>query len=562
MNIVKNKKLLALIVILILLALLPVVIFIQKQQTQTQSQAEQSTTLYFAPDTSQTPLQKAPQENFAFDIMVNPGQNLVTVVKIDLTFDPTKIAFNGNNAFVQNTSAFPATIEGPVYGSNKFSVTVSVGSDPTGALSTITKVGTLNLKALSTTGATPTQITFTNLSEVLSAAPTDQASENVLAGATPAQVTIISSTPTPTPDTGQYTITGRVFVDTNQDGKRGSGEDPVDKDYGYNISITKDSIPFQVIHNDNGNGQYALINAPAGTYTVTYTNPPSSGTTFPQGNPPSYTVTIGSAFCTITPVGGTGTCFSGNVSNLNFGIVPPPSPTPTLTPSPTPSPTRTPTPLPTNTPIPPTPTRTPSPTSLPPTNTPIPTSTPVPQGISVAFTAFLHGIGNAGDNKNPNDSSLSNKTPLHPTRNVLVEAFDASTNQKVAEASGTITYNPQAGSFQGGADFGTALSNGQYLLKTKSDQYLRNDFTGVQTLTGGSEPNSLPTITLVAGDVNGDNALDILDYNIILGCYSDLLPAKACDDTLKLRADIQDDGAVNQIDYNLFLRELSIQQGR
>lgn len=59
-----------------------------------------------------------------------------------------------------------------------------------------------------------------------------------------------------------------------------------------------------------------------------------------------------------------------------------------------------------------------------------------------------------------------------------------------------------------------------------------------------------------SGDINGDNKIDILDYNILLGCYSDMLPPISCNSTNKLRADLNNDGKVNQYDYNIFIRTL------
>ena len=226
------------------------------------------------------------------------------------------------------------------------------------------------------------------------------------------------------------------------------------------------------------------------------------------------------------------------------------TPTPTLTKTPTPTLTQ----VPTSTPIP-----TAVPTSIP-TNTPEPSATPIPQGLRVSFTALLDGIGSAGDSQNPTNSTLSNKNPLHPTRDVVIEVFDSAA-ELVGTANGTMNYSPQNGNFVGSADFGTSLSGGNYLVKIKSPQYLRQNFTGITTLTPGDQPNALPLVTLIAGDVNGDNVLSILDYNLILGCYSDLAPAKACTPEQKLATDINDDGNVNQLDYNLFLRELSRRLG-
>jgi hypothetical protein len=56
------------------------------------------------------------------------------------------------------------------------------------------------------------------------------------------------------------------------------------------------------------------------------------------------------------------------------------------------------------------------------------------------------------------------------------------------------------------------------------------------------------------GDINNDNRLDILDYNLLLDCYSDLLEAKNCNEEEKQSADLNDDGFVNQVDYNIMVR--------
>jgi hypothetical protein len=104
------------------------------------------------------------------------------------------------------------------------------------------------------------------------------------------------------------------------------------------------------------------------------------------------------------------------------------------------------------------------------------------------------------------------------------------------------------------------LASGQYIIKVKSDQHLRRAISGFVTLTAGTT-QQLPSVTLITGDINNDNSLNVLDYNVIIGCYSDISPATSCTASQKLAADINDDGSVNQFDYNLFLRELSVQTG-
>jgi hypothetical protein len=68
---------------------------------------------------------------------------------------------------------------------------------------------------------------------------------------------------------------------------------------------------------------------------------------------------------------------------------------------------------------------------------------------------------------------------------------------------------------------------------------------------------------LVTGDINMDNHLSILDYNVLMSCLNDpdINPSDhtACNgnaDFVK-RADLEDNGVVNKFDYNLFLREIS-----
>jgi len=235
-------------------------------------------------------------------------------------------------------------------------------------------------------------------------------------------------------------------------------------------------------------------------------------------------------------------------SNVGACTLPTSTPQPTKTPTPTftPSPTKTPTPIPTKTPT--------------PTLTNTPTPTPAPLAAKINITVFLHGIGNFGDNTNPSLHSLSNKNPQRTQRTVLVEVKNSS-NQPVSSKNGTVTYDPTTGNFKGTIDLGNQINSGSYLVFIKEPQFLKRRFPGIQLLTAG-QANILPTTDLVAGDIINDNALNILDYNQLLSCYSDFAPPKDCTDPAKkIEADINDDSKVNQFDYNLFLRELSVQSG-
>lgn len=178
-------------------------------------------------------------------------------------------------------------------------------------------------------------------------------------------------------------------------------------------------------------------------------------------------------------------------------------------------------------------------------------------GTTASITLLLHGIGKGGDSSNV--SSGGTATPLRTQRQVSIDIYNAS-NQLVQTVTSTVTFAPLAGNFAGTVDL-SALSNGVYTLRMKVPQYLKRTVSGIISITAG-QPVTLPVVTLITGDVNSDNALSILDYNILLDCFSDLGPAKNCADTTKKQmSDLTDDGSVNQFDYNLFLRELSVQSG-
>ena len=188
----------------------------------------------------------------------------------------------------------------------------------------------------------------------------------------------------------------------------------------------------------------------------------------------------------------------------------------------------------------------------------LPESGPVYDGMILNLNVFLHGIGSSGDNRNP-ASDMSNKNPLHPVRKSIVEIFN-STNTLVASSEANITYASASGSFVGTTNF--AIPGGNYTIKIKTEQHLKNQYSGILTLSLG-DTIDLPPISLVTGDVNNDNRLDILDYNTLYGCYtSDLFPTpRNCAVGNSVKADIDDEGHVNLFDLNLFIRELSVQSG-
>ncbi len=186
------------------------------------------------------------------------------------------------------------------------------------------------------------------------------------------------------------------------------------------------------------------------------------------------------------------------------------------------------------------------------------TPTPVSQSTRLSVLLLLQGLGKGGDNANP--VSSGNFLLQHPQRIVTLEIYN-SQNQLILSKQGTVQFDTSTGAFTGTFDLGTNFITGVYQIKIKIPQYLTTLVSGIQSLTAGAV-NQLPKTTLITGDINGDNTVNILDFNILLGCYSDLLPAVNCNSVNKTAADLNDDGNVNQLDYNLYLRELNTKNGQ
>jgi Mg-chelatase subunit ChlD len=300
-------------------------------------------------------------------------------------------------------------------------------------------------------------------------------------------------------------ISGTVFNDLAANGVY-DPSDPGIPGIVMQLNPAGSSAPAQII-STSSDGTYSMQNVCNGNYTLSQTLPATWIQTLPTGgNGYSVTMTNGNA-----------------ITNENFGDK-------VNLPTPTPDPT------------------------------PAPLSPTAASGTTqLALNVLMDGIGIAGDNANPTASSLSEKMPVHPTRNATALIFDVN-NNLVATASGQIQYSSASGSFVGTVSTSTPIPDGNYTIKVRSDYHLTRLVPGIEHLVP-NQVNQVPTVQLVAGDANNDNQLNIIDYNLMIGCYSDLSPAVSCDPDVKPTTDFNDDGDVNQFDYNLFLRELSTQPG-
>ena len=154
-----------------------------------------------------------------------------------------------------------------------------------------------------------------------------------------------------------------------------------------------------------------------------------------------------------------------------------------------------------------------------------------------------------------------------------IQVFDTS-NQIVARVPlPQLPLITTDGMFEGAVGLPSTITTGNYSVKVQTDRYLRKLVPGIQQIVAGQQVSVTP-VQMIAGDTNNDNVLNVLDYNALLDCgYGELNPLPMNDPNSTFNSsncqvhqptadvDLNDDGIINSTDYNLFLRELSVQNG-
>jgi len=197
-----------------------------------------------------------------------------------------------------------------------------------------------------------------------------------------------------------------------------------------------------------------------------------------------------------------------------------------------------------------------------PVNNPVSNSDSANQASKPTTTAlsipslFLHTIGKGGDSILPGAAGGGNTDPDHETRQITINITDTNGSPKISNKIVEVIFDSASGAFKTATpiDLGD-LPTGSYKIIIKMDISL--PFTIIQALTAG-QTTSLPTVSLVTGDINNDSHLNISDWNMLLDCFSDIQGAKSCDGNKKLQTDITDDNKVDHPDVNVFIRECKV----
>lgn len=304
-----------------------------------------------------------------------------------------------------------------------------------------------------------------------------------------------------------------------------------------------------------------------------------------------------------------------NVGEICTAQVPTATPIPTKVPTPTkavptntPVPTATRTPAaPTNTPL-PTPTKTvssPTATTMPaatvrPTQTPAattaPVSTTVPTTVVVQPTAIVVPtavtVSSAPTTVPPATTlvgpgisyafalpgigqTAGNYSPAHPSKQVTLYIYPASANvkdtntQPVSTSTTQALYDNNSSSATYGmfavtkADLGSNVPAGSYQIAFQTNQTTKTlikDSTTSQAGTifqvspGQVAPQSPQVKDVHIGDLNGDNTIDIKDYNLFVNCFGS--KATSADCSVAQASDFNDDSVIDGIDYILMLESI------
>lgn len=172
------------------------------------------------------------------------------------------------------------------------------------------------------------------------------------------------------------------------------------------------------------------------------------------------------------------------------------------------------------------------------------------------LAVLLPGLGAQG-NGNTNFHSGNTRKMTISIYSKDANIHDVTTQPLIAPLQNiVITYNTNNGFFTNTSiDLGTGLSDNEYQVLVKVPQFLRQRIitTGTTDTTIHLIPGQTIStqVSLVPGDVAPIfNVLDIQDYNALVSCYNKNVTANpAC-----IMEDINDDGQIDLVDLNLFLR--------
>lgn len=192
-------------------------------------------------------------------------------------------------------------------------------------------------------------------------------------------------------------------------------------------------------------------------------------------------------------------------------------------------------------------------------------NTSAPTQTSLQLSVLLDGIGSSRFAGIP--ATLS---PLHQARTFQLDIL-GNNNTKIAELPATLSYKLASRDFQGTVTLPSSLPTGTYSVTLKTDGFLSKQLAQNITIKQGST-TPLPSATLVNGDLDNDGSLTVLDYGTLIDCWGGATPSLPMSNPSSVynsadckahagraTADMNDDGIIDQNDFNLYLKEMTTQ---
>ncbi len=144
---------------------------------------------------------------------------------------------------------------------------------------------------------------------------------------------------------------------------------------------------------------------------------------------------------------------------------------------------------------------------------------------------------------NARDTSLTSDT-----LSVNLILYNLTTNNQVAGAPATVTFNKTSipGRLYSANVILANLTQNKYFIVFRKDNMIAQS---VFTISSSNGTFTVPTTTLVFGDLDNDNKVDIIDYGIFKSCW------KQPTTTSCSSSDFDNSGGIiDQVDYNTFMR--------
>jgi Dockerin type I domain len=188
------------------------------------------------------------------------------------------------------------------------------------------------------------------------------------------------------------------------------------------------------------------------------------------------------------------------------------------------------------------------------------------------------GVGANADgspeNANPQATTVTAQVAAYPitvntkqanTGTINASAIVQATAAQGTGGTGTLTYDTKIGNYSNAVfTLPAGLNAGTYYLYMHIEKYLNQQLTqpnriAVITIPPATDQKKplidTALVTMLPGDIipnpDGDNYIDIQDYNLLIGCLGATISTGTCPDPK--RADLNSDGKVDEIDLQLLL---------